>query len=359
MLRQAGEFLELGADVRTLVWIQTGFLGDIILTTAAFRWVRQHYPAVTQILITTPLGARALAQHPDLDEILVFDKRGKSFLSAVAPLQEALRERARHETVVLQAHRSARSSLLAWRLGFPVITYEETRLSWLAKRRVARIATLHETQRILLLLEALGVSRRSFWAATPFLTEARDRPLGQTLKDWAGHSRLVGIAPGSVWGTKRWPQEYFKALATQLLARPELKLVLIGSREEEAAAACVAEAGLGLPDRLMNLAGQTNLDDLRALFPRLELLISNDSSPLHYASAFGVKSLAIFGATVPGLGFGPLSPGSRIAELDMACRPCSDHGPQTCPLGHFRCMREQTPEHVYQIAIDILEGTSA
>lgn len=344
--------MELGADVRTLVWIQTGFLGDIILTTAAFHWVRLHFPSVKQILITTPLGAKALAQHPDLDQILVFDKRAKSFLKAASPLRQALRGLDKQSSVLLQVHRSARSSLLARLLGLRVLTYEESKLSWLATKRLDRIASLHETQRIMLLLGGLGVHRGDYRAAMPYLG-----PLPHAeLSAWKGSGRLIGIAPGSVWGTKRWPEENFRELATKLLAHPDIKIVLIGSREEEAAAACVAEAGIAQPERLKNLAGQTSLDDLRGLFPQLDLLISNDSSPLHYASAFAIKSLAIFGATVPGLGFGPLSPGSRIAQIDLSCRPCSDHGPQTCPLGHFRCMREQTADYVYQIAIDTLEG---
>lgn len=343
--------MQLGEDVRTIVWLQTGFLGDIVLTTAAFRWVRQFYPSLRQLLITTPLGVKALAGHPDLDGVLSFDKRGRSLWSAARVLAKDLRSE--KGAVLLQAHRSARSSLLAKFIGFPTVTYEETALSFLARWRVPRIALLHETQRILLLLEALGASRWDFQNALPQLPAPTANAWAQTLENWAGDSPLIAIAPGSVWGTKRWPQENYRSLAKLLLENPRIKLLILGSGEEIGAAACVAEASLG-PERLMNLAGKTSLDDLRAIFPLLHLLISNDSSPLHYASAFRVPTLAIFGATVPGLGFGPLAPGSRIAERQLPCRPCSDHGPQICPLGHFRCMREQTPEQISQIVWEML-----
>jgi len=71
------------------------------------------------------------------------------------------------------------------------------------------------------------------------------------------------------------------------------------------------------------------------------VLVTNDSAPLHLATAVGTPVVAIFGPTVPGFGFGPRGPRDAIVEHpSLACRPCSAHGPQVCPLGHHRCMRE-------------------
>ncbi len=322
-----------------MIWLQTGFLGDIILTTAAMHWAKRAFPGCRQVLITTPLGARALAGHPDVDQIVVFDKRGTSLLRAVKSLRQDLRHLERKSSVLLQVHRSARSSLLARGLGFPTVTYHESRLGILAKTTVPRIALLHETQRILLLLEAIGISRWDFQGAQPCLPQA-DRNLAEDVRTWADGAPLVAIAPGSVWGTKRWPKESFRKVAEELLQSSSVKIVILGTKEEREATDAVALAGTGYPDRLRNLAGQTQLDDLRALYPSFRLLLCNDSSPLHYASAFGVPSVALFGATVPALGFGPLAPHSVVVEKDVSCRPCSDHGPQTCPLGHFTCMRQ-------------------
>ena len=358
MPRAREKELKLGEEVRRIIWLQTGFLGDIVLTTAAFRWVREHFPDVEQYLITTPLGGRALAAHPDLDCILVFDKRGRSLWSAAGQLRTALQGCRATDTVLLQAHRSARSSLLARLLRLPTITYEETVLGFFARYRVPRVALLHETHRILQLLEPLGIARWDFRDVEVFLKAHTSGALTAQVKSWVGDAPLIGIAPGSVWGTKRWPQESYRELAQILLEKTKAKLLIIGSQDETAAAATVAAASVYAPDRVLNLAGATNLDDLRGIFPQLQLLISNDSSPLHYASAFKVASLAIFGATVPALGFGPLAPGSRIAERDLPCRPCSDHGPQVCPLGHFRCMKDLSPLYVSQIAIEMLaEGS--
>ncbi|RYZ83731.1 MAG: glycosyltransferase family 9 protein, partial [Proteobacteria bacterium] len=328
----------------SIVWLQTGFLGDIIITTAAFRFVREHFPEIKQYLITTPIGAAALRGHPDLEKVFVFDKRGKSLWSEAGRLKKELKALDLGRVWVLQTHKSFRSSFLCRLVGLPTVTYFESQFGFLAKKRVFRVAVLHEAQRILLLLEALGVDRKLFSEAKPFLTPVTHGVIWDEVRDFKGTNNLIAIAPGSVWGTKRWPSEYYGELVQRLLERSEARIVIIGSKDEIPAAKEVEERISEIvKGRVLNLAGRTNLDDLRAIFPMLSLLISNDSSPLHYASAFRTPTLAIFGATVPALGFGPLAPKARVAEIDLACRPCSAHGPQTCPLGHFKCMLEQKP----------------
>ncbi|MBC7659775.1 MAG: glycosyltransferase family 9 protein [Chitinophagaceae bacterium] len=331
--------------LNSIIWLQTGFLGDIVITTAAFRFVRETYPHIKQFLITTPIGAAALKDHPHLDRILVFDKRGKTLWSEAARLKKELCGQNLGDVVMLQTHRSFRSSFLCRLIGLPTVTYFESQCGFLASKRVFRVAVLHEAQRILLLLEALGVYRGAFAEAKPYLAPHQSGAIFDLLKEFGEGRTLVAMAPGSVWGTKRWPSDYYGALAKELLACTEVALVVIGSKDEISAAQEL-EVLADDPQRVLNLAGKTNLDDLRAIFPQVSLLISNDSSPLHYASAFRIPTLAIFGATVPALGFGPLAPRRGIAEISLECRPCSAHGPQLCPLGHFRCMLDQKPIHI-------------
>jgi heptosyltransferase-2 len=77
------------------------------------------------------------------------------------------------------------------------------------------------------------------------------------------------------------------------------------------------------------------------------VLVTNDSAPLHLAQAVETPTVAIFGSTVPAFGFGPRGPRDRVVEIaGLACRPCSAHGPPTCPLGHHRCMREIAVDRV-------------
>ena len=92
----------------------------------------------------------------------------------------------------------------------------------------------------------------------------------------------------------------------------------------------------------------TALEDLPGLFKRCRLLVSNDSSPIHFASAVNLPTVAIFGATIPEMGFGPTADQSSSIGISLDCRPCSDHGPMVCPLGHFRCMKELSAEMVFE-----------
>ena len=95
------------------------------------------------------------------------------------------------------------------------------------------------------------------------------------------------------------------------------------------------------------------------LIGRARLLVTNDSAPQHLASAMGTPTLTIFGPTVPEFGFGPLAPGSAsLGVADLACRPCDSHGPQRCPLGHWRCMTEQAPAAVAERALALLATAS-
>lgn len=328
-----------------MIWLATGFIGDVVLTTAGIELARKEFPGARQHVITTEVGRKALAHADDLASVTVFDKRGQGTLAAFRVVRgELLRHVSSKKTaVLLQAHRSYRSSLLARYLGFTTIGYAEADFSFLADQAADRIALFHEAARISMLLEPLGVGREKIRPAKPRLRVSQLRTEISRLLP-GGSAPIVAIAPGSVWGTKRWTSEGFTQLAAALIAEG-LRVILIGSQAEEAVA---SEIFAALPDvtRAANLAGKTLIEDLPSLLAMCSVLVSNDSSPIHFASAVDVPTIAVFGATIPEMGFGPLARQSRTAGIKLACRPCSDHGPMVCPLGHFRCMKDLAPDQV-------------
>jgi heptosyltransferase-2 len=150
-----------------------------------------------------------------------------------------------------------------------------------------------------------------------------------------------------VWATKRWP--YYRELA-QLLAR-DGRIVVLGAREDSPLALDIRTA---VPDAV-DATGILPMLGSAELIGRCAAIVTNDSSPLHLASAMGTPTVAIFGPTVPDFGFGPLASSSVVVGHDaLACRPCHRHGPRRCPLTHFRCMRELTPELVAERARGLL-----
>ena len=338
------------------VWIQTGFIGDIILTTGAIERARQLFPHARQHLITTKTGKMVLENGLPLDSLHVFEK--SSGLGAIWRTARAVKANLGPCAIILQPHLSTRSSLLAQVLGKPIITFREASLAFLAAKRVPRIAVFHECSRNAVLLEALGVPRAALVDSKPILTSLALPQTGPLAALRASPSDVtwIGIAPGSIWGTKRWPVEKFSTLVQRLLDHKNIRIALIGGKDEQALCQEICDNTLRTrplaAEQLANLAGKTSLDDLRALFPALKLVVSNDSSPVHYASAFNIPTIVIFGPTIPAFGFGPLASHSQIIETQgLDCRPCGNHGPQKCPLGHFNCMKHIDVDRVYDACL--------
>jgi heptosyltransferase-2 len=161
---------------------------------------------------------------------------------------------------------------------------------------------------------------------------------------------FVALAPGSAWGTKRWP--YYVELAKRLVA-DDFKVAVIGSKPDSAIAAEISES---LPKgSVINAVDFLPLLASAELIGRAQAIVTNDSAPQHLASAMGTPTLTIFGPTVPEFGFGPLADRHVVAGHEsLNCRPCDRHGPKRCPLGHWRCMRELTPEYVSTLLMEVL-----
>ena len=159
------------------------------------------------------------------------------------------------------------------------------------------------------------------------------------------------LAPGSVWATKRWP--YFEALAVDLASAG--RLVVVGGDDDVSLGEIIR---VRAPDVVI-AAGQLSLLGSAELIRRARVIVTNDSSPTHLASAMGTPTVTIFGPTTPGFGFGPLAPASRVAQHEtMPCRPCHHHGPRQCPLGHWRCMVDLRVEQVAAIVRGVSTPTT-
>jgi heptosyltransferase-2 len=144
-------------------------------------------------------------------------------------------------------------------------------------------------------------------------------------------------APASQWATKKWPLDRWIAwLDAEAIQSPDRRIVLIGGPADV--------------EELREIAGQSSHDrlEIRTDLSLLESagwmkaarwVVTNDSGPMHMASAVNAPTVAIFCSTVPSFGFGPLSSRSVVVEKEeeLVCRPCGMHGKSSCPLGHFEC----------------------
>ncbi len=312
--------------------IQTAFLGDVVLTTPLLSLLAERSGPVD--VVTTPAAATMLETHPAVRSILRYDKHGVDRgWRGVRRLARELRAR-RYATVYLP-HRSVRSALLALLAGAPErVGFADSAAAISYTRRMPRPKKGHEVERLLTLAESP--------VPAPAVSLGLTAPDYAKADDWlAAHGvspGFIALAPGSIWGTKRWP--YYSELAAGL----DRRCVVVGGAEDRPLADAIVAAA---PGRTVSSAGELGLRVSAALLQRAAVLVTNDSAPLHLATAVGTPIVALFGPTVPEFGFGPRRPGDvTLGRNGLACRPCSKHGPMICPLGHHRCMRDLPVETV-------------
>ena len=149
---------------------------------------------------------------------------------------------------------------------------------------------------------------------------------------------IIGINPGAAYGTaKCWPPERFTEAALKLLENPDACILFFG---DEQTAPLVDRICRDLPKRAVNLAGKTDLRELMALIELCDVFLTNDSGPMHIASALGTKLVALFGSTND-IKTGPYN-GGTVIHKRPSCSPCYK---RVCPID-FRCMKEITVDEV-------------
>jgi heptosyltransferase-2 len=327
--------------------IQTSFLGDTVLTTPLLVQLANRGPVD---VVTTPASAALLRGHPAVREIIAYDKRGvEGGLGGL--LRLASRLRASEYEVAFLAQGSWRSAVLALLAGIPSrVGFATSAGRLLYTKRVPYHEDLHHAARLLMLARPNG-RQATPEEMRPTLAPAEgERAAVDALLTEHGvqaGETLIGLAPGSVWGTKRWP--YYPELAQELA--PHGRMVVIGGRED----APHAQAILAVAPNAVNAVGRLPLLASAELIRRCGVLVTNDSAPQHLASAMETPTVAIFGPTIPGFGFGPLAPRAAVVGDDaLPCRPCDRHGPMRCPLAHHRCMRDLLPALVAERARALL-----
>lgn len=355
---------ELPFKPRIGVW-NTAFLGDSVLTLPLVQSLRTAYPdAEVHYYVRKGLGSLYKA-HPAIDSVFEHDKRGSGSSRLRALRQTFFEVRSRRYDAWFSPHQSLRSALVAMatgaahRVGFDEPWFNALCYNHRVKRR---FPGLHEIDRVLELLEPLGIAPASAWPE--LVLRAEDKEQGRALLAPLRKRglRVIGLHPGSVWATKRWPAEYYAKLGIRAIEQGVGVALFAGPGEEEEASA-VSRAvlqtcrnrNIELDSVFADFSARLSLPVLAAALGMLDCYVTNDSGPMHIAWVQRTPVAAIFGPTIPGFGFAPRGPLTRILECDaLPCRPCSLHGPQRCPLGHHRCMRDIAPERVWATVAELV-----
>ena len=315
--------------------IHTAFIGDIVLSTALISKLKEKYPDSDIYYLTTPLGKEILKNNPKIKEVIIYDKRGKdkgfgAFISFVRKIRNLKID------VCLTPHRYLRSSVLSLLSGAKIrVGYDIANLSFVFNKKIKYDKTKHEVEKLLSFVD----DDNKRFELEMYPNEKDEIKIDSLVKNLSENKKIILIAPGSKWFTKKWPEEYFRILIQNLVKRDDLLIVITGGKEEK-------EIELNLDSKVLDLRGEITLLELAELTKRAVLVVSNDSAPIHITSAFpDTRIIGIFGPTVKEFGFFPWSKNSKVFEINgLYCRPCAIHGGNSCPEKHFRCMREITPD---------------
>jgi lipopolysaccharide heptosyltransferase I len=332
--------------------IKPSALGDIVHSLPVLTALRQRFPDAHITWVVNRGFEPLLRGHPDLDETLPFERsphRSGIFHAAAGYLNFFRRLREQRFDLVLDLQGLLRSGLMTRATG------AERRVGLSSAREgacwfytdivpVAAFHALHAVDRYWLIAEALGAGDGSRHFRVPVSKPAREW-VREQLRDCPRPWLVLGV--GSRWMTKRWPPEHFAILARRAQERFGGTAVLVGARDEAELAEITARR---LSGPVRNLAGQTTLPQLAALLRQADVMLANDTGPLHLAAALGRPVVAPYTCTKVLLN-GPYGAAAGAVEARVWCQ-----GSYIKTCDRLDCMAELTPDRLWPILEGVLQG---
>jgi lipopolysaccharide heptosyltransferase I len=157
----------------------------------------------------------------------------------------------------------------------------------------------------------------------------------------------VALLPSARWPSKRWPATGFAETGRRLQSLKKVSIYLVGGADGMPECAQIERE---LNGKVTNLAGRTALPELGAILKQMDLVIANDTGPIHMSAAMGIRTLVVFGPTDPRR-TGPYGEGNRVVRAVQPCQPCFS---RTCRKEGIPCLSGVTPEHVAEVAMEML-----
>ncbi len=316
--------------MKRILIIQTASLGDVVLATPLIEKLHLFFPEARIDFLVKQGGEALLRHHPLLKHVMVWDKSEKKYRKLKEVLQIV---REQKYDLVVNVQRFASTGLLTVLSGAKTTTgFKKNPFSlFFTYRKGHRISPQggpHEIERNLGLIEDLTD------------TSMVKPKLYPSQHDFARVSQyktkqFITVSPGSLWFTKAWPEDKWAEFTAAL--DKELLVYFLGSGGERAMIDSIIKKSSHANS--LNLAGQLTLLESAALMRDALMNYTNDSAPMHLASAMNAPVAAVFCSTVPEFGFGPLSDKSCAIQTGktLNCRPCGLHGRKNCPKKHFKC----------------------
>jgi heptosyltransferase-2 len=338
--------------VPKILIVAPNWIGDTLLAQPLFARLRKKIRGVAIDALAPAWTAPVLRRMPEIDEVIESDfVHGDLRLADRWRLGRGLRTRRYDEAIVLP--NTFKSALIPFFAEIPL------RAGFVGELRYGLLNLVHklDERRVPLMAERYAqLAEKPGDPAVRPLPEVRLRVDEANLVANLGRlglSRAKPVAafcPGAEYGpAKRWPARHFAALAKKLAAQGHA-VWLFGSENDRSVGDEIVRLAEGAA---VNICGKTDLAGAIDLLSLAEVVVSNDSGLMHVAACVGRPVVALYGSSSPEH-TPPLSPKARMARTGIECSPCFA---RECPLGHFKCMNELTPERVMQeiAAVDALQ----
>lgn len=334
--------------MKRILIVNVNWLGDTLFATPFMRAVREKYPKAHIAVLTHPRCREILEGNPSIDEIIIYDeKKHHRGLLKKFSIVSCLRAKKFDAAFILRKSLSRTLILLFSKI--PVrVGYGSKRAGFLLTRRIdAPHDKLHKVEYFLNLAKAEGMETENKNYEI-FISDKSVKNAEKILKDiGVKDDGFVVLNAGGNWDLKRWPAVNFAKLGDYIFEKLGRAVVLTGAEKDIALAENLA--GL-MKHKPFILCGKTDLKTLGAVFKKAACVVSNDSGPMHLASAAGAPVVAVFGPTSPEL-TGPYGAGKRkVLHKDIGCKiPCYD-----LKCKDNKCMKAVAVEDVLKAVYETL-----
>ena len=320
------------ANPRNILIRSTNWIGDAIMTTPAVRTIRQNFPDAKITMLAHGWMADVFAASPHVDDIYIYDKRGKhSGISGVFRLAGELRREKFDCAFLLQ--NAFEAALIAFLAGIPIrVGYRRDGRSVLLRPGITisrEVRTLHQVHYYQWLLRDAGLTCGHDELCLYHSPE--NKQWAVAFKENSTEQKLVGINPGAAFGpAKCWPAKRYGLLAKSLYDAHGVHAVVFGTKADQQTIDEICSYGA---DFITGLAGKTTLGQAMALIDQCDALVTNDSGLMHVGAATETPLVAIFGST-DHIATGPYSENAVVVRKEISCQPCLK---KECK-GDFECM---------------------
>jgi lipopolysaccharide heptosyltransferase II len=339
-------------DAPRILITRTDRIGDLVLTTPLFKALREKFPKAWIAAVVFLEHREIVQDNPYLDEVILYDKKGKE-RGLWGQFCFSRKLRSKKFNAVVHGHGTNRMHLAAWLAGIPVRIGYKRRASWALTHVHPYNKKEGKKQEAEYLFELLGfLNITPPKEVVPFFP-VTNRSI-RSLENLCVFHKIphdlpwIVLNPSASDITKMWPAERFAELVTRIQKYCPSAFLVIGTSQERP---IIKKLIKNTSTPVFDLSGKLSLGMLGALLKRSALLVSNDSGPVHIATAVGTSVVSIFGRYEPGLGprrWKPLGKNSRVVAKDVSHVPVAER--------KFTYIDEIAVEDVYAAVCDLFRG---